>query len=132
MCVLAGAACAGAPTARLEGPDPCPADSTLYGYDDTTRGVEPPIVLRSSMPRRAYGRITAQGVVAPNGRVERGSVRTFGGAEGRIAVGDALFWSRFAPARRHGCPVRFLYRVTYMHGIPQRVPDDIDPGKRRS
>jgi hypothetical protein len=134
MCLAAGAAgaaCAGSATAGLDNPNPCPVDTALYSYADTARGVVPPFVVRSSMPRRAYGRITAQAIVGPTGRVERGSVRTYGWAEGRIEVGDALFWSRFAPARRDGCPVRFLYRVTYIQGIPQRIPDEIEGGTRR-
>jgi hypothetical protein len=136
--VLIGAAlttaCAGAAPVGSASPDACPPDSTLYSYADTARNVIPPVVVRSSMPRDAFGRITAQGIVGRSGRIERGSVRTSGGAEGRLGVGDALFWSRFAPATRDGCPVRFLYRVTYMHGIPQRVPDEIEAkteGKER-
>lgn len=131
MWAVATAACAGAARVPPDASDLCPPDSALYTYADTARGVTPPIVLRSSMPRRAFGRITARGIVGRNGRVERGTVRTFGGAEGRIEVGDALFWSRFEPARLRGCPVRFLYRVTYMHGIPQRVPDEIEGGTDR-
>jgi hypothetical protein len=124
-------ACAGATTGGAARSDACPADTTLYSFADTARGVRPPVVVRSTLPRDAFGRITAQGIVGPAGRIERGSVRTFGGAEGRIGVGDALFWSRFAPATLDGCAVRFLYRVTYMHGIPQRVPDDVEGGNRR-
>ena len=122
--VLLGAACAGG-MAGAERPDPCPDDSSLYTYRDTLRGVVPPILIKSQMPRGGYTRSTAQGIVGPGGRVESGSVRTFGGdPEERFAAGDALYWTRFYPATRGGCAVRFLYRVTYMAGIPQRVPDD--------
>jgi hypothetical protein len=109
-----------------ERPDPCPGAATLYSYRDTAQGVVPPVLLRTTNPPHGgYSRTTAQGIVSPAGRVERGSVRAFGGSpEERLAAGDALYWSRFEPATLNGCAVRFLYRVTYMAGIRQRVPDD--------
>lgn len=120
------AACAGGAVGSAERSEPCPVDSTLYSYRDTTRGVTPPVLLHSTMPRGGFGRLTAQGIVGANGRVERRSVRTFGTGypDDRVAAGDAFFWSRFAPATREGCAVRFLYRVTYMAGIPQNIPDE--------
>ena len=123
---LALAACAGAIGAG-ERPEPCPGDSRLYSYADTALGVVPPVFLRTTNPpRQGFSRTTAQGIVSPTGRVESGSVRGFGGGpEERLAAGDALFWSRFSPATLNGCAVRFLYRVTYMAGIRQRVPDDV-------
>ena len=121
------AACTGGTWSNVERPEPCPPDSTLYTYRDSTRGVTPPFLVSSTMPRGGFGRLTAQGIVGPDGRIERGSVRTFGSGypEERVAAGDALFWSRFSPATRAGCAVRFLYRITYMAGIPQRVPDEV-------
>ena len=119
-------ACASAAVGTTERSEPCPQDAFLYSYRDTGQGVDAPVLLRSTMPPRGgFGRITAQGIVGPDGRVERRSVSTFGsgGPDERIAAGDALFWSRFVPAKREGCAVRFLYRITYMAGIPQRVPD---------
>lgn len=119
-------ACATGAIGSADRPEPCPGDSTLYSYRDTAAGVTLPVLRRSTMPRGGFGRITAQGVVGPSGRIERRSVRTFGSGypDERVAAGDALFWSRFLPATRDGCAVRFLYRITYMVGIPQRVPDD--------
>lgn len=134
------AACATGAVDTADRREPCPADSTLYSYRDTARGVTLPILLRlNTPPRPGFGRVTAQGIVGPKGRVERRSVRTFGSGlpEERVAVGDALFWSQFIPARRDGCAVRFLYRMTYMSGIPQRVPDEprdsttVEGGRRR-
>jgi hypothetical protein len=109
-----------------ERPDPCPNDVTVYSWVDTARGVVPPVLLKSQMPRGGMSRTTTQGIVGPAGRIESGSIRSFGGdPEERLAAGDALFWSRFHPATRDGCAVRFLYRITYMSGIPQRVPDEV-------
>jgi hypothetical protein len=108
-------------------PEGCAPDSTIYTYADTLRGVGPPLVVRALFPPRpGFGRVTAEGVVGVNGRVERGTLRTFGagGIDERTAAGDALFWATFQPAIRDGCPVRFRYRITYMAGIPQRVPDE--------
>jgi hypothetical protein len=113
-------------------PDACPHDATVYSYSDSARGVAPPVVLKSQMPGPGLSRTTSQGIVGPNGRIERGSIRSFGGnPEERIAAGDALFWTRFYPATFQGCAVRFLYRVTYMGGIPQLVPDEIPDTTRR-
>jgi hypothetical protein len=78
------------------------------------------------LPRGGFGKVTAQGTVGKNGRIERGSLRTFGSPamEEREAAADALFWTSFSPARRDGCAVRFRYRITFLVGIPQAVPED--------
>ena len=113
-------------------PDPCPDDLTVYSYGDTTRGVVPPLMLKSQMPPAGRSRTTTTGIVGLSGRIESGSIRSFGGdPTERSNAGDALHWTRFYPATRDGCAVRFLYRVTYMSGIPQRVPDEIPDTTRR-
>ena len=126
--IVTAAACA---TFGGELPDPCPDDETVYSYADTARGVLPPVVLKSQMPRAGRSRTTSTGVVGVTGRVESRSIRGYGGhPEERSNANDALFWTRFYPATRDGCAVRFLYRDTYMAGIPQVVPDEIPDSVR--
>ena len=121
---LAGAACGGGAGLRAgDTPDPCP-DHTVYSYKDTLRGVSPPFIVHTTLPRLPFNKVTVQGVVNPEGRIERGTVRTFGADIDGLA-GDALFWSQFSPARKDGCAVRFLYRITYVAGLPQAVPEEV-------
>ncbi len=113
-------------------PDPCPDDTTVYSYVDTARGVVPPVMVKSQMPPGGRSRTTSTGIVGTLGRIESGSIRSYGGdPDERYNAGDALHWTRFYPATREGCAVRFWYRVTYMAGIPQLVPDEVPDSIRR-
>jgi len=119
-------ACTGGRYGAGDVPEACAGDTAVYTFRDTLRGVTPPLLVHSTLPRGMLGKVTVQAIVSPKGRIERGTVRTFGmgGVEGGWAAGDALFWSQFSPARRDGCAVRFLYRITYIAGLPQAVPDE--------
>ena len=114
------AACASR-TASSDIPKGCPADTTVYAFADTARGVIPPILVQIRPTRPGLGEVTVEGIVDRRGRIERGSVTSSGGGPGddRWAASDALFWSEFAPARLDGCPVRFRYRVRFVGGIPR-------------
>jgi len=114
-------------------PEPCAADSSVYTFKDSVRGVAPPVLVRSTLPRGGFGKVTVQGIIGKNGKVERGTLKTFGGPDidEKWAVGDAFYWSRFYPATREGCSVRFLYRITYLGGLPQAIPEEPDTTVRR-
>ena len=121
---LAVAACGGGAGLRSgDALDPCP-DNTVYTFKDTLRSVSPPFLVHTTLPRRTFNKVTVQGVVNPEGRIERGTIKTFG-ADIDGQAGDAFFWSQFSPARKDGCAVRFLYRITYIAGLPQSVPDEV-------
>jgi hypothetical protein len=117
-------ACAGGGL-RSERAEPCTADTTVYSYGDTLAGVTAPTPAWMPRPRPGFGKVTVEAIVGKNGRVERGSQRSFGAAaaDERWAANEAVFWTEFVPARRAGCSVRFRYRITFLAGIEQTVPD---------
>src|SRR6185503_11024016 len=75
---LAVAACGGGAGLRNgDAPDPCP-DNAVYTFKDTLRGVSPPFLVHTTLPRRTFNKVTVQGVVNQEGRIERGTIKTFG------------------------------------------------------